>query len=94
MQNGVSICTNDKDLNIKYGLINYWPERELARSSVRYILTDLNDIRMNYIRLGFHLHEFDRMKYYQDFGYCSLIEFCDVNLGIDKSAVSRCISVF
>ena len=54
----------------------------------------MNDIRHTYIRLGFHLNEFERMSYYKDFGYSSLVEFCDANLGFDKSAVSRCISVF
>lgn len=94
MQNGVDISTKENDLKIKYGMINYGPERELARTSLKYILTDMNDIRHTYIRLGFHLNEFERMSYYKDFGYSSLVEFCDVNLGFDKSAVSRCISVF
>lgn len=94
MQNNVSISTKENDLKIKYGMINFGPERDLARTSVKYILTDVNDIRQNYIRLGFHLREFDKMGYYRDFGYSSLTEFCDVNIGLDKSAVSRCISVF
>lgn len=94
MENNVTILTNEKDLNVTYGMINYHPEREQARTSLKYILTDLNDIRGSYIRLGFHLHEFDRLKYYEDFGYTSLVEFCEVNLGLDKSAVSRCMSVF
>lgn len=94
MENNISILTNEKDLNVTYGMINYHPEREQARTSLKYILTDLNDIRGSYIRLGFHLHEFDRFKYYEDFGYTSLVEFCEVNLGLDKSAVSRCMSVF
>lgn len=92
--NGVSIATNEKDLDIKYGLIDFGPERENARASVKYILTDMNDIRKSYIKLGFHLSEFERMEYYKDFGYASLQEFCDVNIGLDKSAVSRCIGVF
>ena len=94
MQNNVDISTKESDLKIKYGIINYGPERELARTSLKYILTDMNDIRHTYIRLGFHLNEFERMSYYKDFGYSSLVEFCDANLGFDKSAVSRCISVF
>lgn len=94
MQNDVSIATNEKDLRVTYGMINFHPEREQARTSLKYLLTDVNDIRRSYIRLGFHLHEFDRNKFYEDFGYSSLSEFCEVNLGLDKSAVSRCISVF
>ncbi|MBQ8299276.1 MAG: hypothetical protein IJX99_05360 [Clostridia bacterium] len=94
MINGVNISTNEKELDIKYGLIDFGPERENARVSVKYILTDMNDIRKSYIRLGFHLSEFERMEYYKDFGYASLQEFCDANIGLDKSAVSRCIGVF
>lgn len=94
MQNNVTIATSEKDLNVKYGMINFHPEREQARTSLKYILSDVNDIRKSYIRLGFHLHEFDRLKFYQDFGYATLAEFCETNLGLDKSVVSRCISVF
>ena len=89
MQNNITVATNEKDLNVTYGMINFHPEREQARTSLKYILSDVNDIRKSYIRLGFHLHEFDRLKYYEDFGYATLAEFCEVNLGLDKSAVSR-----
>lgn len=94
MNFNVNICTKDSDLQIKYGIFKHWEEREMARSSVRYMLTDINDIKTNYIRLGFHLWEFDRCEYYKDFGYLTLAEFCDANLGMDKSAVSRCMNVF
>lgn len=57
-------------------------------------MTDINDIKRSYIRLGFHLVEFERLKYYRDFGYSSLAEFSDKNLGLDKSALSRCMAVF
>jgi len=94
MKSDVSISTNEKDLDIKYGMIDFGPEREAARTSVKYILSDLNDIRRFYIHLGFHLSEFETYEYYKDFGYASLQEFCDANIGLDKSAVSRCIGVF
>ncbi len=94
MQAFVNISTKDSELDIKYGMYNLREEREAARSSVRYILTDTNNIRESYIRLGFHLDEMERLKYYEDFGYLSMAEFCEANLGMDKSAVSRCINVF
>lgn len=94
MQNDVTICTCDDDLDIKYGMINFGEERELARASVRYILSDMNDIRKSFIRLGFHLSEMQDMKYYEDFGYCSLEEFAEANLGMDKSNVYRYIRVY
>lgn len=97
MQNGVTISTNEKDLNILYGP-NYgcsgFDECDAARTSLKYILADMNDIRERYIRLGFHLSEFQSYKYYYDFGYTSMEDFCAANLGLDRSAVSRCINVY
>lgn len=90
-----SIATKESEIEIHYGMINFRDEpREGAISSVRYLYSDLTDIRKYYIRLGFHLAEFDRYDYYTDFGYATLEEFCDKNLGLDKSAVSRCINVY
>lgn len=94
MQYGVSISTKESDLNIVYGPDKSKEERELARASVKYIYTDLNNIRINYFHLGFHLSEFENMEYYKDFGFLSLAEFAEANLSMDKSAVSRCINVF
>lgn len=98
MQNGVTLSTNEKDLEIKYGLVRYGTidskPREMAFTSVKYILADLNNIRRYYIRLGFHLEEFSRCEYYHDFGFVTLEEFCEKNFGLDKSAVSRCINVY
>lgn len=93
--NTADLSTNEKDLNIIYGSAKYKREpRELALASVKYLYTDLTDIRKYYIRLGFHLEEFQRSGYYLDFGYSTLYGFCEKNLGLDKSAVSRCINVY
>ena len=94
MQAGVNISTNENTLEVKYGMYELGPEREGARTSLKYIYSDVNDIKTYYIRLGFHLDEFERCKYYEDFGFLTMAEFCEVNLGMDKSAVSRCINVF
>lgn len=75
------------------GIIDCDPRPE-ALGSVKYLYTDLTDIRKFYIRLGFHLDEFDCCGYYEDFGYDNLYDFCENNLGLDKSAVSRCINVY
>ena len=99
MQNGVTLETNEKDLEVVYGpykpYFNYDEDvMVLALASLKYILTDLNDIRRKYIQLGFHLYEFKRCNHCYKFGYYSLEDFCAANLGMDKSAVSRCISVW
>lgn len=100
MQNGVTLSTKEDELVVKYGPNMYYreehgyEERESARSSVKYILCDLNNIRKYYIRLGFHLEEFHRNNYYLDFGYFTFDDFCEDNFGLDKSAVSRCVNVY
>lgn len=98
MQNGVSLSTKDDDLGIKYGNCEWTylggKPRELAFASVGYLMNDMVNIRENYIRLGFHLNEFQKNSYYKDFGYRTMYDFCSANLGLDKSAVSRCISVW
>lgn len=98
MQSGVSIGTRDSDINVIPGTYvvpeGNLPSQELAVASVRYLYTDINDVRQHYFRLGFHLREFDKNRYYLCFGYSCLADFANVNLGMDASTVSRCISVF
>lgn len=66
----------------------------MALGSFDFIARDLNDIKRSYFKLGFHLDEFDRCKYWQQFGYTSLSDFALHNLGLEPSFVSRCIAVF
>lgn len=90
----INIGTSEKDIDVKYGLFDLGPERESARTSLKYIYTDMNGIKQNYFKLGFHLNEFKQCKYYEDFGYQTFEEFCENNFDLDKSAISRCINVF
>lgn len=90
----VTMCTRESDINVKYGLFDLREEREMARSSLKYIYADMTDIKWSYFKLGFHLHEFRQCKYYEDFGFTSFEEFCEANFELDKGAVSRCINVF
>ena len=98
MANGtISLNSNDDDLFIVKGAYeNQYTKcpRESALGSFKYILSDLSDIKRVYIRLGFHLDEFERLGYYYDFGYSCLADFAEVNLGMDKTALSRCLNVF
>lgn len=101
MQDNVDIGTCEKDLCIIYGTQDrkrlselQEKERELARSSFKYLATDVLDIKNSYIRLGFHLSECKSLGYYSDFGFDSLEEFVAVNFGLDKSALSRCLNVY
>lgn len=89
------LTTKDSDIEVVYGKhASKKRPREEAFGSLKYLYTDLTDIRKYYIRLGFHLQEFKNCEYYKDFGYLTLEEFCDVNLSMDKGAVSRCINVY
>lgn len=91
----VNVGTRESEIEIHYGMIKFMDEpRAGAIASVKYMYSDLTDIRKYYVRLGFHLAEFDHYNYYTDFGYATLEEFCNKNLGLDKSAVSRCINVY
>lgn len=84
----ISSITKENEIDVIYGMLNLREERELARASVKYILTDMFDIRRSFIRLGFHLYEFERMHYYEDFGYTNIVEFAEKNLGLSKTQVS------
>ncbi len=83
-----------ENLNIVYGMVNFGVERESAKGSFEYIMNDIKDIRHRYITLGFHLNEFRTFEYYKDFGYITFEEFCEKNIPLDKSAISRCINVW
>ena len=94
MQDNVCITTREKDIEVKYGMYDLGPERKEARGSLKYILTDMNDIRKSFIRLGFHLAEMLHNKYYEDFVFPTMEEFAEANLGMDKSNVYRYIRVY
>lgn len=89
------LTTKEDDLNIVYGPF-YRGEKvhDFFLASVKYLYTDLTDIRKYYIRLGFHLYEFYCRVGYMSFGFSTLYDFCEANLGLDKSAVSRCMKVY
>lgn len=88
------IVTRESDLVIVCGDSVIGEPSKAALASVKYIFTDLTDIRKFYIRLGFHLDEFRRNYYHRDFGFYTLEDFCEKNLAMDKGAVSRCINVY
>lgn len=67
---------------------------EDALHSLKYLREDTADLKKRYIALGFHLNEFCNNNYYKDFGYDNLNDFCYDNLGLDKTAISRCMGVW
>lgn len=94
LNTGISICTNEADIVIRQGPNEIKEQRELALASMKYVLTDICDLKRSFFSLGFHLYEIAEMKYYEDFGYGSMLEFCEANFDMDKSSVSRCIHVY
>lgn len=88
------LITSDNDIDVILGGLPLNGIRKEAYGSLKYLYKDLTDIRKYYIHLGFHLDEFARYEYFRDFGYLTLESFCQSNLGLDKSAVSRCIGVY
>lgn len=86
---------NMSEENIIFGNDYYGEDvNELAISSLGYIKTDIADIKKNYIKLGFHLNEMEKCKYYQDLGYDNFYDCIEKNFHMDKSAVSRVIGVW
>ena len=81
---------------IVFGEFCYDPKNvsELAVASFGYIKRDMINIRKGYISLGFHLDEMQRSGYHVELGYDDFYECVQKNFGLDKSAVSRCISVW
>lgn len=107
-KNEVNITTKEIDIPVKYGTVyaknlaaeifaGDHEERKddliKALQSVKYIYTDYNDIKQNYIRLGFHLRELQYSGVLHMLGYANIEDFAEANLGLDKTAVSRCINV-
>lgn len=88
------MITDVSKMNIKYGINYYGDCSEDALSSLGYMKSDVADLKSRYIALGFHLDEFERNKYYQEFGYENLNDFCLDNLDLDKTAVSRVLGVW
>lgn len=80
--------------NIKYGMINFGETSDAALHCFKYLRHDTADLKKRYIALGFHLNEFCNNEYYKDFGYDNLNDFCYDNLGLDKTAISRCMGVW
>lgn len=82
-------------------------EKELlmsyVESSVGYIKKDIEDIKHDFVRLGFHLYENRFQHYYeyvpvlrQDYpfeGYVNVYDFCYDYFGLSKSTCSRLIDI-
>ncbi len=98
MNGNVDLTTDEKKLKIVYGEADFLRSgkdgEDNARHSLRYILSDMADLKRSFIRLGFHLCEFRRYAFYTEFGYTSMEDFCEANLGLSKSSVSRLIKVY
>ena len=71
--------------------------RNIIEKSVRAfdeIRNDFNDVRSQYIALGYKLDQFKTNGYYKTFGFDSFADFVEANFHIEKSALSRCLNVF
>ena len=98
MQRNVNYWTDDKDIVVVCGSdseVNTSSEvYTLAVGHMKYLLKDVNSFRDSYFSLGFHLYEFEKFGYYKALGFSSLSDFAVSNLGMESSAVSRCLHVF
>ena len=96
MNADVTLLTDEKNLAVVYGgdAIPCSYSEDDARHSLKYILCDMADLKQSFIRLGFHLYEFSHFAYYRSFGYRSMAEFCEANLGLSRSSYCRLINVY
>ena len=80
---------------IKYGLYPFTEDtRDVAMKHYEYIQSDVGDLKKNYIRLAFHLYEFQQYQYYRDFHYDNFYDFVFENFGLKQSSVSRIFAVW
>ena len=95
MQGNVNVSTNENDIVVVLGNEKNIPEKYSDSSlvSVKYVHSDLNDLQHSYIRLGFHLHEIQKFRYFEQFGYYDFYNFCAANFGLDRTSVSRLLDV-
>lgn len=85
----------DLTTDIVFGADYYGDEvNELAVASFNYVKQDIADVKKRYISLGFHLHEMELCGYHEELGYDNFYECIEKNFHMDKSAVSRVISVW
>lgn len=85
----------DLTTDIVFGADYYGNEvNELAVASFNYVKQDIADVKRRYISLGFHLHEMEMCRYHEELGYDNFYECIEKNFHMDKSAISRVISVW
>lgn len=66
-------------------------------SSRKYIRADMENLAQNFIKLGYHLYEVQRYKYYEADGYTSVAEFAETEFGIKKSTcfnLIKCVQAY
>lgn len=69
-------------------------ETKDACSNINWVRNDINEIKSQFIRLGFHLEEISRCEIYKIFGFDDFYEFCEANFHLSRSTVSRHINLF
>ena len=69
-------------------------ETKDACSNINWVRNDINEIKSQFIKLGFHLEEISRCEIYKVFGFDDFYEFCEANFHLSRSTVSRHINLF
>lgn len=67
-------------------------ERELAVANFECIKSELAALVKQERHLNFYMCEIYKRKYYRDFGYKSLYQYCKKNLGIDRNMVIKSVN--
>lgn len=79
---------------IQYGELQKKEITETVQTAYDRIQNDCKGLSPDYIRLAFHLHEFEDFKYYEFYGYDSMQKMAAENFDLDKSEYSRIMSIW
>lgn len=79
---------------VQYGDLQKKEITETVQTAYDRIQNDCKGFSPDYIRLAFHLHEFEQFKYYEYFGFDNMQKMAETNFDLDKSTYSRIMSIW
>lgn len=69
-------------------------ELTVEEQAIYYIYDDLENVKNNFIDIGFRLYEANNYKYYEKFGYESIVDFAEHLFGLKKSTTYSLMNVY
>lgn len=60
-------------------------EETFAQSFIRYVNLELDEIKRNFVKIGFRLNEANKFEYYKELGYNNITELAEAEFGFKHS---------